>query len=53
VPIHFEDRRYGASKLTFRQQLLYLKHLRRLYMFKHGMWTELAQFLVVGAMGRS
>src|SRR5206468_3261744 len=51
VPIHFEDRRYGKSKLTMRQQLLYLQHLRRLYMFKFGVWSQLAQFLVVGALG--
>ena len=51
VPIHFEDRRFGTSKLTFRQQLLYLKHLRRLYIFKFGAWTQLLQFLTVGAVG--
>ncbi len=51
VPIHFEDRRYGESKLTFKQQLLYLQHLRRLYIFKYGMWSQLMQFLVVGALG--
>jgi len=31
IPIHFEDRRFGTSKLTLKQQLLYLQHLRRLY----------------------
>lgn len=51
VPIHFEDRRFGKSKLTLRQQLLYLQHLRRLYIFKFGAWTQLLQFLVVGAAG--
>ena len=51
VPIHFEDRRFGQSKLTLSQQLLYLRHLRRLYIFKYGLWSELTQFLVVGAIG--
>lgn len=51
VPIHFEDRQFGTSKLTLRQQLLYLRHLRRLYVFKFGVWTQLMQFLVVGALG--
>jgi dolichol-phosphate mannosyltransferase len=51
VPIHFEDRRFGKSKLTMKQQLLYLQHLRRLYIFKYGVWTQLLQFLSVGAMG--
>jgi dolichol-phosphate mannosyltransferase len=51
VPIHFEDRQLGKSKLTMRQQLLYLKHLRRLYTFKFGAWSQLAQFLTVGGLG--
>jgi dolichol-phosphate mannosyltransferase len=51
VPIHFEDRKYGHSKLTMKQQVLYLKHLRRLYIFKYGVWSQLIQFLAVGAMG--
>ena len=48
IPIHFADRRFGVSKLTLRQQLLYLGHLWRLYAFKFGVWTPLVQFLVVG-----
>jgi dolichol-phosphate mannosyltransferase len=51
IPIHFEDRRFGVSKLTLKQQLLYLKHLRRLYIFKYGVWSQLLQFLVVGGTG--
>jgi dolichol-phosphate mannosyltransferase len=51
VPIHFEDRQLGKSKLTFRQQLLYIKHLRRLYTFKFGAWSQLVQFLTVGGLG--
>jgi len=51
IPIHFEDRQFGESKLTLRQQLLYMKHLRRLYTFKFGVWTQLTHFLFVGGMG--
>jgi dolichol-phosphate mannosyltransferase len=51
VPIHFENRRFGESKLTLKQQLLYLQHLRRLYIFKFGLWSQLMQFLVVGGFG--
>ncbi len=51
IPIHFDDRRYGESKLSLREQLRYLQHLRRLYDFKFGTWSHLAQFLVVGASG--
>jgi len=31
VPIHFADRRLGRSKLNLREQINYLRHLRRLY----------------------
>jgi len=51
VPIHFQNRRFGESKLTFRQQLLYLQHLRRLYIYKYGLWSQLVQFRVVGGVG--
>jgi dolichol-phosphate mannosyltransferase len=51
IPIHFEDRRFGESKLTLRQQLQYIQHLRRLYIFKYGGWSQLMQFLFVGGMG--
>ncbi len=51
VPIHFSDRRFGKSKLSLREQLRYLQHIRRLYIHKYGNWSHLAQFLVVGASG--
>ncbi len=51
VPIHFEDRQFGKTKLTLGQQLRYLQHLRRLYVHKFGVWSQLAQFLTVGGMG--
>ncbi|MFC1515909.1 polyprenol monophosphomannose synthase [Thermodesulfobacteriota bacterium] len=34
VPIHFRTRRIGESKLTLKQQLLYLHHLILLYEYK-------------------
>jgi len=34
VPIHFSNREHGESKLTVHQQLLYLRHLARLYRFR-------------------
>lgn len=36
VPIHFANRTRGESKLTTKQQLLYVRHLMRLYRFKLG-----------------
>lgn len=51
IPIHFDNRRFGESKLTLREQLRYLQHLRRLAIYKYGTWSHLAQFLFVGAIG--
>jgi dolichol-phosphate mannosyltransferase len=51
IPIHFSERRFGKSKLSLKEQLRYLQHLRRLYIFKYGTWSHLLQFLVVGASG--
>ncbi len=51
VPIHFDDRRFGESKLSFQEQLRYVQHLRRLYIYKYGTWSHLAQFLLVGVSG--
>ncbi len=51
VPIHFTDRQLGTSKLTLKQQLLYLQHLRRLYMYKFATGLEMLHFAVVGASG--
>lgn len=51
VPIHFVDRVHGESKLSLKEQLKYIQHLRRLYIYKFGTWSHLAQFLFVGATG--
>jgi dolichol-phosphate mannosyltransferase len=51
IPIDFIDRVYGESKLTLKEQLKYIKHLRRLYLHRFGEAMHLAQFLVVGAIG--
>nr|WP_252733539.1 glycosyltransferase family 2 protein [Paracoccus marinaquae] len=51
VPIHFTDRIHGESKLTLREQLKYIKHLRRLYLFRFANAMYLLQFLVVGMSG--
>lgn len=51
IPIHFSDRIYGSSKLTLKEQLRYLQHLRRLYLHKFANAMYLLQFLAVGASG--
>ncbi len=51
APIHFADRVHGESKLNLKEQLKYLKHLRRLYMYKYAGRMEVLHFLIVGASG--
>jgi dolichol-phosphate mannosyltransferase len=51
VPIHFTDRRLGESKLSFKEQIRYLQHIRRLYIHRFALWSELVQFLLVGGSG--
>jgi dolichol-phosphate mannosyltransferase len=51
VPIHFVNRVRGDSKLTIREQLRYIKHLRRLYIYKFTNAMYFLQFLVVGTIG--
>ena len=49
VPIGFYDRNLGASKMNWQQQLNYLRHLHRLYLYKGG----LARVLCFGLVGTS
>lgn len=51
IPIAFKERTRGESKLTLHQQVLYLRHLRRLYQYCFPRATELAHFLLVGGSG--
>lgn len=51
VPIQFTDRRYGESKLSFKEQLRYLQHLRRLYIYKFAYLSSAMQFAAVGLSG--
>lgn len=51
VPIHFSDRQFGQSKLSLKEQIKYLKHIRRLYIFKYGTWSHFVQFAAVGFSG--
>jgi dolichol-phosphate mannosyltransferase len=51
VPIHFADRTVGESKLSLKEQLKYLQHLRRLLIFKYPNWSYLLQFAAVGLSG--
>lgn len=51
VPIYFSDRLHGESKLSLREQWNYLRHLRRLYEFRHRETTYFLKFAAVGVSG--
>jgi len=51
VPIHFSERMYGESKLSVKEQIFFLRHLRRLYQYRYPVWTEFVQFGLVGSTG--
>lgn len=51
IPIYFSQRAKGKSKLTFKEQIKYLIHLRRLYFFKYENLTYFFHFSVIGFSG--
>jgi dolichol-phosphate mannosyltransferase len=50
VPIEFADRLHGESKLTVRQQLLYLRHVARLYRFRWPIGYPLCLLLTLAVI---
>jgi dolichol-phosphate mannosyltransferase len=51
VPIRFSERLHGSSKLSLREQVNYLVHLKRLYEYRFATLTEALTFGLVGASG--
>ncbi|MDE0114675.1 MAG: glycosyltransferase family 2 protein [Albidovulum sp.] len=51
VPIFFKDRSVGQSKMNARQQINYLRHLWRLYLFRFGRPGRMVSFVMVGSSG--
>ena len=51
VPIDFRDRSLGSSKMNWRQQLNFMRHLYRLYRYKFGGPARLLCFILVGTSG--
>ncbi len=50
IPIDFSDRLHGKSKLTFRQQVQYLRHLARLYRFRWPVGSAVATIVAIGLL---
>ncbi len=51
IPIEFRDRSVGFSKMNWRQQVRFLRHLSRLYNHKFGSMARVPFFSAVGASG--
>lgn len=51
VPIFFSRRKHGESKMNFKEQLLYLRHVGRLYRFRYPGKIQFISFLLVGFSG--
>ncbi|MBN2434580.1 MAG: glycosyltransferase family 2 protein [Spirochaetes bacterium] len=51
IPIVFAERLYGESKLSLKEQINYLVHLKRLYYHKFKGLARFMVFSVVGASG--
>ena len=51
IPIHFSKRRLGHSKLSVREQMRYLRHIRRLFIYRYENLAYFAQFAAVGFSG--
>lgn len=51
IPIFFDQRHRGQSKLSLQEQWRYLQHLRRLAMFRYDHLTHFMHFGLVGFLG--
>ncbi|HEX8913900.1 MAG TPA: polyprenol monophosphomannose synthase [Humisphaera sp.] len=51
VPIHFDTRSAGESKLTVKQQFKYLEHLSRLYDFCYPRLSPIVKFVLATGLG--
>ena len=51
IPIEFQDRLYGESKLSIKEQVNYLLHLWRLFNYKYHIIAEMFRFGIVGLLG--
>jgi len=51
IPIEFQQRLHGESKLSMKEQVLYLAHLYRLYSHRHEKLVQFIEFGLIGASG--
>ena len=51
VPIAFQERLHGDSKLSLKEQVNYLRHLKRLSDYKYPAITQFLVFSIIGCLG--
>lgn len=51
IPIEFQERLFGESKLSLKEQINYIRHLVRLFHFKYKSLSEFIRFGLVGSVG--
>ena len=51
IPIRFKERLHGESKLSTKEQLLFILHLARLFDFKYKGLSEFIRFSLIGGSG--
>jgi dolichol-phosphate mannosyltransferase len=51
VPIQFRERQFGESKLSLKEQIYYLIHIKRLFEYKYKTLAEFTKFCLIGGSG--
>jgi dolichol-phosphate mannosyltransferase len=51
IPIVFQERLHGESKLSIKEQINYLIHLKRLFEYKYQSLAEFIKFSLIGGSG--
>jgi len=51
VPIQFQERLHGESKLSLKEQVNYLIHIKRLYEYKYESFSEFIKFVLIACSG--
>ncbi|OPY13826.1 MAG: Undecaprenyl-phosphate mannosyltransferase [Syntrophus sp. PtaB.Bin075] len=51
VPIQFQERLFGESKLSLKEQIYYLIHITRLFEYKYKTLAEFTKFCLIGGFG--
>jgi dolichol-phosphate mannosyltransferase len=51
IPIQFREREFGESKLSLKEQMHYLIHIKRLFEYKYKTIAEFIKFCLIGSSG--